>query len=770
MKNLWRSRLRSARALMTAGLMVGLLASCGGGAGTEQNPGGGDGGGTLPRSVLNLDAVSIPDEQLRACVNRLAQEQQWFTAEDVDSVVCGDVEIRSIQGLQRFPNLGELKIAAPRLQVSEIQLLASLPLADFAHQPFYDDGDEASPEKAKPALKKLLVDGKVGVVADQTLMFVVLVADDPANADRALSWGDGRDDPQIVMATLAEGSVRVGSHVTLHWAQVAGPVVMAMQQAFVDPLYAKYEGSNYHGNITAGFGLDYLVWPDQSVAEIAAANDPLLACAKEVATAHGWTRTWQITELDCRGRNIVYMDKLKYFPQLAKADLRDNVMYYAQLPGVMPQLRQLDLRNNPLWYDPTENVDTTRLQVLFDAATLAPEPPRISLRECGLHIDNYDANAQYRLWQVSEYDFLGFNYELIKYQMVKPVEHPWAAGAEPDCESVQGRGKGIWVVDVQKSGKAVGARQFLVTDEQGDVVQFILDDYGYRPTITVPGSLEQHFYTVGADAEHYQLTQYGLTDWSPRWTRTLSDLPVIADGTGVYLVEARGAAGLTSKRFSRMTPDGELETLPPRPVAGLPWNVMPFQDEIWFFNIENDWGTTPHVLVWNPQLRQWHSAPDLPLVVDYSVPFVTEGRLCVDINASDEDDVCWNPASGNWEAAQLVDVRPNLVTAGNRLISLEQSQVGLWELFRSLQWFRISPASIAEGYHPLQGVMYIEPGSFPNHDWLNPLLEEYDSATQSWVYFGPALPVIPLRVNFKAENDTLFVLFNDSIVRYSLAQ
>ncbi len=87
-----------------------LLAGCGGGASSGENSSDND-DGQSPRTVLQVSVTDIPDEALRACVNRLAREHEWQTVEAVDTIVCGDVEIRSIQGLQAFSGLRTLKIA-----------------------------------------------------------------------------------------------------------------------------------------------------------------------------------------------------------------------------------------------------------------------------------------------------------------------------------------------------------------------------------------------------------------------------------------------------------------------------------------------------------------------------------------------------------------------------------------------------------------------------------------------------------------------------------
>ena len=109
-----------------------LLSGCGGGGSTNQNSD--ERGNDETTSPLTLSSSSIPDANLRACLSALAVTNSWTRNSDVDQVQCDAVEIRSIAGLQQFPNLSELNISAPRLAVSELPILAALPLADYQHQ------------------------------------------------------------------------------------------------------------------------------------------------------------------------------------------------------------------------------------------------------------------------------------------------------------------------------------------------------------------------------------------------------------------------------------------------------------------------------------------------------------------------------------------------------------------------------------------------------------------------------------------------------------
>ncbi|HVK99700.1 MAG TPA: hypothetical protein VM553_07810, partial [Dongiaceae bacterium] len=592
---------------------------------------------------------------------------------------------------------------------------------------------------------------------------VVLVADDPANVERLASWTRDYYSGNVPLSILAQSSIRVGSHVTLYWSQVSGDSIRLMRETSYSRLQFLYgtEANPYQQLVE--FDFKRLLRSDRSIAGLDSTHDPLIACAKEVAASRGWIRTWQVTELDCRNRNVENAHALQYFPQLVYADLRDNAIKYVHWPEMlMPHLQQVDVRNNPLWYDPVDSVDTNRVEVLFDPGTLAAQAPLVSLRDCGMQIENVDPVAQYRLSVVRDNPFPAFNYDLLKFGSVTGEAGPWVVGSETSCVDVKNQGAGIWVLEARKHGKTIGARQFLVTDAAGEVVQFILDDYGYHPIMSVPGISDQHFYSIGADDKSYQLTQFGLTDWSMRWSRTVSDLPVYGDRYGVYLVEARDGAGLTSRRFSRITPAGELEELPQRPVAGLPQRAVSVQGELWLFNIVDEWGNTPWVLVWNPHSKQWRRGPDIPTSFDSAG--LLGGRFCVDA-VGELPSRCWDPVSANWDTLISNQAPWDSINVESRLFSLEEYTMvsALRHVLKRYSY----PAAIAEGFSLLQGEPYSDGGSVFMQPW--PLLQEYDSVTDHWIPFGPRLSSVSLRADFSYSGGTLYALTNDSIARYPLA-
>lgn len=74
------------------------------------------------------DFASITDPALRACVSRLAIENNWQTPEEVTHIKCHNAEIKSAQGLDKFTHLRKLS-----LYKNEIEEIVIPPLAELEH-------------------------------------------------------------------------------------------------------------------------------------------------------------------------------------------------------------------------------------------------------------------------------------------------------------------------------------------------------------------------------------------------------------------------------------------------------------------------------------------------------------------------------------------------------------------------------------------------------------------------------------------------------------
>jgi hypothetical protein len=718
-----------------------LLAGCGGGASNGENSSDSDDGGA-PRTFLQVNAATIPDDALRTCVNRLAQDHEWLEQGDVDAIVCGDVEIRSIQGLQQFPGLRELRIAAPRLPVSEIPLLASLPLDDYKRKPFYRLNDESLADNAEPGMKQLLMDGDVSVVSDQAITYVVLLADDPRNPDR-LHWAAGF---QTEYSPTQTGSQRVGEYVTLHWLRVGGDDA---GQYSAQPLYGQ-------GNDRM-LGFDMVhprqVHADQPIEQVSFSSGNFRDCVLENATQHGWITTWQVTTLNCANRNIGLVDELESFPKLEYVDFRGN-----------PAIASTRLVS--------EQTDATVI-----VADTALDAPLVEIRECGLYIANFDPAAQYGVWKVESepalkvgiaYDWMRMTFDA--WEMLGGVLRPpeaWQPGSSAQCMSIEGRGAGAWVVEVNKDGVYAGAELFPVTNEQGEWVQYLVDDRALEPLIFLPGLAGQSLYVLKAGTDRYEVQQLDSANWARKAMHQVDRLPYLVTDEGVYLFPARGKDAWQRRDGAVLRASGVIEELPPRPVAGRPHEVFEAGGEIWLTGIKDDWGARPEILVWNPRTQQWRT--ELEIASSRYSAYLAGDAFCAQ-RREDVRGVCWNATAQAWMPEPVEFVAPDYHRVGDFRYLISGDDMGLYAVVR-LFFGGEMPVIFADGKDPWEYKSRAMHGlldlvlDVPS-PWLLLMGRHIDSAETVLaepIHFG-----LPLRVHLKREGNHLLATYNDSVVRYPL--
>lgn len=714
-----------------------LLAGCGGGASSGENSSDND-AGQSPRTVLQVSVTDIPDEALRACVNRLAREHEWQTVEAVDSIVCGDVEIRSIQGLQAFSGLRTLKIAAPRLPVSEIPLLASLPLEDYQRKPFYLLNDESSAQNAEPGMKQLLMDGRVTVVNDQAITYVMLLTNDPRNPDQ-LSW---RIEEEHDYLPGSSGILRVGTYVTLHWVRLNSDDAGYFA---VEPSY----GGDVKPEGEKPFVRPRQVHPDQPLAAVSFGDDAFAACVAENASQQGWVSTWQVTVLDCSRRGIHYLSGLDYLPQLERLDLRGNSLRFSS--SLLQSQTDADV-------------------IVHDTAV---SPPVVEIRECGVFIANYDPAAHYRVWQIQSTSIflLGITYESLEYlrdwMMYGPVPEDWQPGQTEQCMPIAGRGAGAWVVDVEKDGIRVGAELFPVSDENGNWVQYLTDARLVEPLMFLPGFGSSSLYVFKAAEDEYELRQLNSASWQTGTTHKVDRLPYLATQEGVFLFPARSHDGWQRTDVALLRDSGTIDELPPRPLAGRPTDVLEAGNEIWLTGLTDEWGARPEILVWNPGARQWRVAPDIG-TSRYS-PYLNGDVLCVSPRALADRGLCWSAEGQQWVSAGDNTLPSRTHVAGNYRYRLDD-ELGVYMLIRMMFGSGL-PSTIADA---VDESLY---RSQIASDIQDLVVEEIESLV---LIIGKHLSIegvvsadllrfsLPLRMDVRALDGEVLIKFNDNVGRYAL--
>lgn len=716
------------RSIVAGAACAWLLAGCGGGGSTGGNSP--DESGGTPSTFLEVSAASLPDDALRACVNRLAEENEWQTMADVDVIVCGDVEIRSIDGLQQFPGLRTLRIAAPRLPVEEIPLLAELPLADYERKPFYRWQDESSAANAEPGLKQLLMNGQVRVASDQTITYVVLLSDDPRNPER-LRWHNlngGETSPSL------SGAVRVGEFVTLHWIQLTEGET---GQFSVLPEYSDENGMV----ASTHFEQPARVWKDQPIASVNIGVGPFRSCILDNAALRGWSNTWQVTELNCENLNIEAVNGLEYFPRLGS----------------------LNLRGNPALEWTRYHAKNTDAEVLTDSIEL--QSPRVEIRSCGLYIANFDPVAQYRVWQVPRLP--GVTYEaldVLHYVLADGLEaEPWQPGETERCMSIAGRGAGAWVVEAAKDGTPKGAELFPVTDENGHWVQYLADDRRMEPLIFLPSETNQHLYVLKASLDDYEIQQLDFQTWHQESSYQVDRLPYLATSHGIYLFPARSKDAWWRRDGAVLLSSGVAMELPARPVAGRPSTVLEYEGEIWLTGIRDEWGARPEILVWNPVSQQWRIASSIGTSL-YSA-YIAQGNLCATPRYQDESQHCWNSSTQAWETLSEVPFSSLTVKLNDRLFFLEDN-LGLYQLSRMVFNFGY-PVDVADGtnYWAFIGGLILNE-VFPGQGLPELYLRELGAKDDHSLFVGFLPFGWPMRLSLTQHGDELTAVFNDSVARF----
>lgn len=72
-------------------------------------------GPPAPRQSQALDHGAIPDEALRRCINRIALQEDWSSAEDARQIHCPNNAIARLGGLEQFTRLAELDVSHNQL-------------------------------------------------------------------------------------------------------------------------------------------------------------------------------------------------------------------------------------------------------------------------------------------------------------------------------------------------------------------------------------------------------------------------------------------------------------------------------------------------------------------------------------------------------------------------------------------------------------------------------------------------------------------------------
>lgn len=732
-----------------------LLSGCGGGGSTNQNSD--ERGNDETTSPLTLSSSSIPDANLRACLSALAVTNGWTRNSDVDQVQCDAVEIRSIAGLQQFPNLSELNISAPRLAVSELPILAALPLADYQHQPFYRNDDRSNPDNVFVGIKQMLMQDSVVVVKGQPVTTVMLVAHDPSQADDELVWWLDNNGPDTL--PLAKGKLPINAYLTLHWAtQGADENANSSYRNFPVAIGATALDTNYYNRfryptyVAADRALNTLNLPDS-----------LSQCVADAATQNGWTRSDQVTELDCLAYDFDSADysALRDFPQLRRLSLNANTDVLTDYLSALPNLEALYI---PGWVTDQRALAAYPWTVTPSPGNPLPEPV-ISVQSCGLQIDNYDNTAEYQLLTAVNDGNLLTNTRQLDFLYLTPS--PWPGGATADCMTPQANT--AHRVCVTKADQTVCAESIPVTDTDGNVMQMIYEDYLTEPSTVLPGIPGDYFYVARLGNGEYMLEQYQLATWQPVRAQWVSGTPVYATEAGVYLVDESSTWFVDNA--------GVVQTLPPRPVPGMPFRTLAYQGEVWFYNIEDPWGGRPEAVIWNPQQQQWRTQR-LPEVGTTYLITVVDGQLCLDSYEADGAARCLMEDGTSWLATEPGQRWFNGATQYDFTISTAQWTNDFEPLLLAVPIAGINDiyelanpihlATYGADWRALQSVLFELPISLDYKNRPAPLLDNRNPAAPQAI--APVLPNVPWYSHYTVVDDTLYVLYNDSVARYPLPE
>ena len=441
---------------------------CGGGAGTEPGPEPDD-----PVVPLALDAQQIPDDVLRHCINQLAQENNWAEAEQVSTVQCPSAEVLSIEGLQMFPNLSELKINAPRFNLDEIPLLVSLPLADFQRKPIYNSGVE-EPGNIVVGIKQILAYDSIVLTENQLVTYVFLTANDPAFQGDELVWSidvEFFQFPPLLDVEASTGTQQINANVALHWIQYDKTELdFILEQAFVTgaisspDLHVMGVGEN-SDSFSIGRPLlePEMIPADRLIADMVL-GDEINSCVQQAITFNGWETTWQVQELDCSGFNISDSDlfELTKFPKLEHLILNGTELTNLYSLRLLPYLQTLSVPG----FVTTEDLLADYPWTFSPEPTFYPEKPRLSVQSCGLKIDNFDETANYELLGKDRGELLQEN-----SFSVDAISVVWQSDVSPDCIPLVG--DLAWQVRIEKDGLVIASDTIPVSDNEGNILQMI---------------------------------------------------------------------------------------------------------------------------------------------------------------------------------------------------------------------------------------------------------------------------------------------------------
>ena len=742
------------------GLFITILVGCGGGDGTETET-------PEEPAPLTLSNTDIPDDELRECVNALAIQNNWQQHQDVTHIRCPGVEIQSIEGLQAFPNLSVLKISAPRFNLEELPLLAALPLDDFLRSPFYESNND--PSSVQPAIKQILLDERIIIPWDVPFTLLFLTVNDPSRQADELLWNfESSENMPIPFSTFgSKGKLPINDRVTLHWARFDSlssvePVMFFYYQDLPKPqkLGDREIGFSNHNS---------RIWPksinqDQDLTELTL-RGALADCISAAAQANGWVRAWEVTTLDCRGYDIAEsFSQLANFSQLRSLSV--DIFTHANL-NTLRALPYLETLHAPgLILEPHE--------ISLYPWNITPEPqvmaaPEISIQECGLLINNFDPAATYTLYATSNNELAVSNHPVNEQNVT-----PWSPEARPDCMALSG--EFAWKLRASKNGFTTVARSITVTNNEGQVLQMIYSDLISEPAMTVPGIPNSYYYVVRKFApQHYHLEQYELESWNLVRTLETEQLPILATSTGVYFIEEPGDRYSEHNRVWFLPAEGTLTELPPMPLAATANNALVFNGEVWFYNLSDDWDTLPNAMIWNPVTETWRTLSRDGRQFSLTI---LDGQLCAQyldstLECLAEDGLAWETVTHN-DPIYGSGVQKEFVSSTLHFLEgLEMSEL-LFSLYPFIPVMEdIAVPSYLSDFRMANEYVYyllLSDELLSQVDILNTrpgiLLDARDPYEP--YYVAPVLPSVPWRSNYKTVGDTLYMLFNDSIARYTI--
>ncbi len=740
-------------------LVIVLLTGCGGGSSTEENPAPEPNPEPEPLP-LSLSASEIPDNNLRDCLNSLAEAENWSYPTDVDAIRCENMEIRSIQGLQQFPNLTELKISAPRFDIDELPILTSLPLADYERLPYYINGESDNPESVKPSIKQILLYERLPVASTETVTLLFLTVNDASQQSDAITWNI---EDQDATGGLIEdrGQLIVNDNVSLHWLRLnnldgARDFHHIPGTDFMIPM--SLGERDFHSSRSTL--IPNIIAADVNIGDLS--SNALTDCVTSAAQTNGWTRTWQVTSLDCRGYDVTANSALKNFPQLRWLALNGvNDLSLSALYS-LPYLETLVAPDATL-----EPHDIS----LYDFE-IEPEPqpalsrPQISIQPCGLQIDNFDASVQYHLSPIHNNDVV-----LLLYLLASPPNPiDWSGGEQPDCMPLSG--EFAWGLSATKDSETVLANAIPVTNNEGQFIQVIYDNARSDPSMTVPGVPQQQYYVVRKYKSHYHIEQYDLESWQLLNELETLRLPLISTQEGVFLVTDPGDRLADPKQVWLLPHEGQIRPLPDLPIAATPTNAIEFNGEVWFYDLQDAWGSRPELLVWNPTQQSWRTVsvrdPDFSLIL-------LDNHLCAEFSVEDReclqsDGVTWLPIMDNTPVLSGT-VQTDLIPSTAYYLK----QAGYDSLFPGIDIDLMPRLAVPAKFEVSRIITYLT-FSFDQVEDLEDIeviinrpatlldLRVVDQPE----YIGPVLPSLPWRSNYRFTDDMLYVLYNDSIARYPL--